>query len=420
MLKEILSKKTIAHSVITLFGTFINGILGILFFVVLARSLGPDNFGLVSFAIVTLTLFGDIADFGINTGIINFVSKYITADMIKAYRFMKLGLKYKFLSWIFVLILGFLFSDLVSVSLLNKPELSGALKLSIIGVGGALLFSFVANCLQALQKFLYWSILNIFLNSLRLISIIILIFLGLLNYQVALITYIALPFFGFFIGLMLLPKNFLKVKGEEEERKFFLDYNKWVALSVTISALSSRIDTILVAKFLRIYDVGLYSVATQLTSTIPQIVYAIAVVVAPKLSSHTIDREAFGYLKKVQLYTLGLSLLGLVAIPLSYYLIPLIYSADYSGSVGPFIILLISQLIFLSSIPAHQAIFYYFSKPKTFVIISLIQMVIIFIVSIKLIPTYGITCAAYAVLTGSIFNFIFTNIWYLREFKKRL
>ncbi len=420
MFKEIFEKKTISHSLITLSGTLINGVLGILFFVVLARSLGPDNFGLVSFAIVTLTLFGDIADFGINTGIINFVSKYISVDKSRAYRYMKLGLKYKILSWILVLILGFLFSDLIAVSLLNKPELSGLLRLSLVGVGGALLFSFVTNCLQAFQKFLYWSILNIFLNSLRLISIIVLIFFGFLNYQVALITYIVLPFFGFFIGLMLLPKDFLKVKGEEEEVKDFFNYNKWIALSVVVSAFSSRIDTFLVAKYLRIYDVGLYSVATQLTSTIPQIIYSIAVVVAPKLSSHTIAREAFQYLKKVQLFTLGIAFLGLLTIPLSFVFIPLVYSNEYLGSIKPFIVLLISQLIFLSSIPAHQAIFYYFSKPKIFVGISFIQMLIILEISLRLIPVYGIVGGAYAVLGGSIFNFIFTNIWYLREFKKKL
>lgn len=417
-IKEIISTKTFSHSLITFSGTAINGVLGILFFVFLARFLGPERFGTVSVTIVTLTLIADIADMGINTGIINFLPKFIASDKIKAYKIMKLALRYKLLSWLVVLLTGFFLSGHISNLLFQKPVLENYLRLSFIGVGGALLFSFVTNCLQAYQKYVYWSILNAFLNGLRLLVVLILAYVNLLDSYSVTYTYILIPFLGFFLGLLMIPVKFVFVKNENSEAKNFLSYNKWVALSILLAALYSRIDTFFVARFLQISEVGFYQVAVQLTFVVPQIVYALAVVVAPKLASYTNDNEAFFYLKKMQYFTLGLGLIGLMIIPLSFYLIPFFYSEIYASSVGPFTILMLAQTLFLISTPAHQAIFYYFSNPKVFVFILFLQLASITLLSWYLIPIYGIIGAASAVLVGNILNFLATNFLVLRRFKK--
>lgn len=417
-LQKLFRKKTITHALITFSGTAINGALGIIFFILLARFLGPEDFGLVSITILSLTLIADIADVGINTGIINFVSKYISEDKSRAYKYLKLGFQYKLLSWFVIIILGFLLSDFISQTIFNKPELSEYLKLSLFGVGGALLFSFVTNSLLALQKYWTWSFINIFSNGLRLVILIVLITLGFLNVYNSLIIYILLPFFGFFIGALFLPLSFLKAKNEQSKFSDFFSYNKWIALSIIVSAIYSRVDSFISASFLSIQQVGYYSVAVQLNSVIPQFVYALAVVIAPKIASYSSHAKVFKYIKKIQLLTLGIAAIGLMAIPLSFYLIPLIYTNSYNQSVFPFVILLISQLIFLISIPAHQSIFYYFSNPKIFVIFSLIQCIIVFSSAIILIPMYGILGAAFSVLLGSIFNFVITNTWMLKQFKK--
>lgn len=415
---EIIKTKTISHSIITFSGTAINGVLGLLFFIFLARFLGPEKFGIISISIVILTLVADISDIGINTGIINFVGRMITKDKAGAYRIMKLGLKYKLISWSIVLITGFFFADSIAIYLFQKPELGDYLKYSFLGVGGALLFSFVTNCLQAYQKYIQWSILNILLNAVRLLVVLILALIGTLDTLPALFTYLLMPFLGFFVGLLLLPKKFLLVKNEGLELKSFLSYNKWVALSIILAAVSSRVDTFFTARFLTITEAGFYQVAVQITSIVPQAVYALAVVVAPKLAGMSSSTEAFKYLKKLQILTIGIALIGLFAIPFSFFLIPLFYSEIYERSIAPFSILLLAQLVFLISIPAHQAIFYYFSRPGLFVCILLIQLILTIILSVNLIPIYGSNGAAISVLSGSIFNFLTTSYLILKKFNK--
>lgn len=418
-LPAILKTKTITHSVVTIAGTGINGILGVLFFIYLARALGPENFGIFSVSIVVLTLVSDIADLGINTGIINFVSRHITHNYLEAMKFLKLGLLLKLISSLIVLVIGFILAPLISEYIFLKPDLSYYLILSFIGVGGAMLFSFSTNSLQALQKYYSWSILNIVNNSLRLLVIFVLSITLLLNTESALISYIFFPYFGFFVGLFLLPKKFLTVKNEKSVLREFFHYNKWIAVSILVTAISSRIDTFFIARLLNIKETGFYSVGVQLSSILPQFTFAIAAVVAPKIASHTDKSGLIKYLKKLQFFVLAIALFAFVLSPVNFYLLPLIYGAEYTKSVSPFLLLLYSQLIFFISLPAHQTIFYHFSKPKVLVITSIFILIIMSFLNFLLIPLLGMMGAALTVLIGSIINLIIPGIYVYKKLQSK-
>ena len=84
-MKRFISSKTFTQSGITLTGTILSGILGLLFYITVARILGPNNFGFLAVAITTITLVADIGNLGTDTGIIRFVGKYAKVD--KAHKF---------------------------------------------------------------------------------------------------------------------------------------------------------------------------------------------------------------------------------------------------------------------------------------------------------------------------------------------
>ena len=76
--------------------------------------------------------------------------------------------------------------------------------------------------------------------------------------------------------------------------------NKWVALSVVISAVSSRLDTFLTARLLTESQLGIYSASNQLVQVVPQLIGALGTVIAPKMSG--MSASAFPrYLKKTQM-----------------------------------------------------------------------------------------------------------------------
>ncbi len=417
-IKAIISTSTFHQSAVTTSSTILNGILGILFYIFLARELGPASFGVFSVAVLTLTLVSDISNVGTDTGIVNFVGRHFASQRSKALKFLKLGLKIKVAVGIFLVILSLVAAYPVAVYLLMKPELTTPLRLALIGAFGALLFSFVTSSIQAVQKFWAWGILNISLNLLRLVVILILAFSGILTEDSSLVAYIVFPFIGFFVGLMLLPK-FINVKNENEVLSEFFHYNKWIAVFTVMAAISARLDTYLVARALSLREVGIYSVAVSLSAVVPQIVFAIAAVAAPKFAGFENKSKAWGYAKKLQFFTLGLAALGLaVGIPLAYIAIPLLYGSEYSASIVPFIILLISQAIFLISVPAHTVVIYYFSHPKLFVFISFVDLVVMVVLGSVLISNFGYVGAAVTSLVGSVVNLTIPFIWSVKRFKR--
>jgi len=415
---KIIRTKTLRQSVVTATGTIINGVIGWIFYILVARNLGPSNFGIFSVATATIGLLSSIFNVGVDTGLVRFVGKYISSDKEKAFRFMKLGLKVKIISGVALITIGWFLIPFFAYTVLDKPGLLFPLRLSLIGAFGWLLSFFVTSCLQATQKFFSWVGLNIFMTSLRLFAVLGLIYFGISNINFSLYAYIYSPFIGFLLGITFLPK-FFKVKDEGSIAKEFFHYNKWVAIFTVIAAISSRLDIYLSTRLLSLSDLGIYSVANNLSSIVSEIVLALATVVAPKLASFVSVIDAKRYLKKLQLFVIALSVFGVAfGIPLSYYVIPKLYGLSYTPSILPFSILLISQAIFLISVPVHTSIYYYFSKPKVFVFVCLGQIILISTLGWYAISTYGYIGAAFTMLVGNLFNFVVPGLWVLNKLKK--
>lgn len=418
-IKQIISSNTFRQTFVTSGGTIISGILGMFFYILIARYLGPSNFGIFSVATASMALIASVANIGIDTGIVRFVGEHYPTDKVLAYRFLKMGMVLKIIISFLVLLIGWAMVPYIVKIIFNKPEFIFPLRLSLIGAVTALLFSFVSSGLQAVQKFMVWSWVGIFTNLLRLVVTIVVFSLGILTLNNSLAIYIIFPFFGFFIGLLFLPK-FWKVTKERQVLGEFLHYNKWIALFTLIVAVSSRLDTFISAKLLSLEDLGIYSVAVTLSSVIPSIILALATVVAPKLSSYTSDKETFAYLKKLQYFVFGLAIVGIfIGIPLAYLFVPYLYGASYLASVYPLAILIVAQALFLISIPAHTSVLYYFSYPLLFVYMGIVNLLIITIGGWYMVSGFGYMGAAYAVLIGNVFNFIIPFLWAFKKFKTK-
>lgn len=415
---KILKSATLRQSTVTIGGTLINGALGALFYVYLARFLGPADFGLLYIAISVLTLVSDITDLGVGTGLVKFIPSLIKNDPKKAYSYLKLGLEIKLITSLVILVLGYFIAPLVAVAIFSRSELIIPLQVAFLGVGTALLFNYAVVTLQAFERFVGWSLINIFSNSFRLIILVVLIYLGSLNLLNGLWLYVLVPLFGFFVTMLFLPTSeILASKGELKLINSFFGYNKWVAIFILIAAISSRLDTFLSAKLLTNQEVGLYSAANQLSSYIPQLVGSLGVVVAPKFSSFTGDKQMFDYFKKLQFLTLGISVALIALLPLAGWLVSIFYGLSYQSMLPAFFVLVLAMIIFLISVPVHNSILYYYGKPEIFTWIAIGHLLVVGILGYILINRFGMMGAAISVLAGNLFNFITPLVWLIRKIK---
>jgi len=416
---SIFKTSTFKETLITSSGTILSGIFGLVYYILSARVLEPAGFGIFSVSTATIALLASIANIGIDTGIVRFVGKYHGTDNLKVKKIIKYAFNIKIVSIVVLNVVGWFAMPFIVNKILQKPELLFPLRLSLLGAATSMLLSFVVSVIQAIQKFVVWSILTTFINILRLIVLILLVYFGLVNVNSGIYLYILSPLIGFFIGLFYIPK-FVDVKNENEVSKELFNYNKWIAIFTLIVAVSSRVDTFITTRLLTLKDVGIYSVAVNLSSVVPSIVLALGTVVAPKLASFRSNLDAKKYLEKLQLFVIFLAAIGIIfGIPLSYFVIPKLYGVEYMPSIYPFIILLITQAIFLISIPCHSAIFYYFSYPKIFVYISIVHLFVVSIFGWFLTKDFGYTGAAMAMLIGNVFNFAIPFYWVTKKLYRK-
>lgn len=416
MFSSLLHSSTLRQSSITSIGTIINGMLGAVFYILLAIFLGPASFGIFTLCVTTLTLVADIGDFGTNTGLVNFISRFRKADEKKAFSYMKLGLLIKLFVSTIVIIGGWLFAPFIAVHVFLKPDIVLPLQIAMIGVSGQLLLSFVLQVFQAYERFYLWTSLQIVGNTIRLILVITLFYIGYLSIETSIGAYVFIPLLSFVCGFFFLPIQFIKVRNYLLVSRSFFNYNVWVALFAILAAISARLDTFISGRLLSSTDLGIYGLANQMVTVVPQLVGALGTVIAPKMANQKNVYELINYLKKTQFMVLILACLGIFSIPAVFLLLPIL-GTSYQ-SIGPlFVLLLLSMLVFLISVPAHQAVFHYFEYPKLFVWVSIGNFLIIAFLGWYLIQNYGIYGAAFTVLLGNLFNFLVPTIWVLRKIR---
>lgn len=418
--KRIYKAATFRQSGVTFAGTILNGILSAVFYILAARILGAASFGLLIVAIAALTLIADIGDLGTDTGLVRFIGKYAKKDLTKVKRFLKLGLEIKVAVWLFVLLLGWLLAPYISTSIFSKPELTLPLRISFIGVGSYLLYSFIISALQGFQKFWAWGGFQVGASGLRVLVVLLLFAYSKLNLETTLAVYVSVPLLAFLVGLFLLPVNFFKVKKEGSVAKEFFQYNKWVAAFTAVAAVGARLDTFISARLLTSAEVGIYGVAHRLVAIVPQLVGALGTVMAPKMAGMGEIKDLISYLKKTQVLVSGLFILGVLSIPVVLFFIPILFGKEYVASGPPFVVLLFAMLIFLFSVPLHMAVIYYFSYPKLFFWVSLGHLAIIAGLGWVLISSFGAMGAAFTVLVGNIFNFVVPGAWVLLKIRKSI
>lgn len=403
---SLLRTDTLKFSFITISSTIINGLLGALFYIYLARLIGPSEFGLVIVAVTTLTMIADIADFGTNSALLKSVASKIN-DSLYIYQSIKLASAFKLLIWVLLILVGTMLAPFAAENLFQQPSLAPFLMLVPIGIGGAMFLSLMTSLLQGLQNYKFWSAIQIGTNLTRLLLLWGLYYFKQLSGINSFLLFIIVPFVGVFICLLKLPiRKIAQAKIEGREVTNFFSFSFWVGLMIIITAFSSRLDTFFNARFLDTTQVGVYAAASQLISMMPQVISALGVVAAPRFASFTNNEDTWNYFKKFMQMVGGLALVGVVLLPVALLLIPLVLGSAYTLSQTPFAILFVAMILFLLSVPIHNAIIYYLHKPSFFVATSIINLCLMLLVGPPLIIRYGVVGTSIMVLMTMFSNFI--------------
>lgn len=334
------------------------------------------------------------SDFGIGTGMIRFASLYLKNDNQKANLFFKVSMKLKLFISILVFLIGFFTSESLAIHVFRKPELILLLKFAFIGAFGTSLVGYIIETLQARQSFKKFTFVNMITPFAKLTLIGLLFLTYKLNLLSAFTVVTILPFIAFLIGSLIIPKDFLKARGDENAAlsKLF-HFSKWIFVSVFCIAIFTRLDVLMLSYFKVMKEVGYYSAGYSLGFGFSILLSSLITVLLPIISKLTEKQQIINYLKKTLKITLLISIIFFPIFFLAKPLILTIYGVPYLDSVAIFQILFLRFLLVLTFNPITIVV-YSVNKPKIGAYGNLLQLTFNFIGNYLVIPMYGAYGAA--------------------------
>ncbi len=375
-------------------------ILGFVWIIFLARSLSVELFGRYNLVNSFITIFSFLPDLGIGMIVIREIAK----KREKAPNLIGNSLILNGLLALITILIVFL-----SITFLN---FSSSIRI-LVGISAFTLFISTLRSVgifyfDGMEKMKYSAILNS-LNSIFLIGS---AFLGfVLGYQLQGI------FVGMFMGTLVslfitwsFVKKFItpKLSFDSSMIKHLFIEGLPLGIASFAALVYSRIDSLILAKFLGEYSVGIYSSATPLIFALIQLLNVPFVVsVYPALTRLSIeDRSRFLLAFRKSFYVIILwSLPVSIFISVFAQIVPLIFGQRYQEAVPILRILIfyvpfacLSALLYKGLIIIHKQSYYLF--------ISIIGALISIVLNMILIPQFGIIGAAIAAVTTQVILFV--------------
>lgn len=366
--------------------------LAIAFTVLAARVLEPERFGIVAAAISFIIIVEAIGDLGLGSSLFRFVSSELAGGRgQKAESILKVVFLLRTATAIFVLVVLAIFSTLLSKLVFgqNQPLL---VVLSALAVFGYLLLDFQITAFQARHKWLLSAFFTVFTNLFRLTLLLLLIWFGQVSVGNVLTIFAASPIFSFLLSLFWQRASLAVEDNWQNVATKIAPFSGWLGVNRVASALSGRVDVLLLLAISGAYSAGIYSAAKQLIIGVPLVIGSIATVLAPRFAA-TNDVQLSVFFKKTVWLSILLSaglVIGIVTTPLIIQL----FGSAYQESVGVLQLLFLGYIPFVISMPAVNVLIYSFGKTGAIALIALLQLPLVYFGSLALIPSLGVVAPA--------------------------
>jgi O-antigen/teichoic acid export membrane protein len=380
-------------AIITFATRFSSVILGLVISVIIARALGPEGRGVYSLAILLPGLLVTFTNLGINPATVFYVArkKYPPKEVLGNNIILTILISILTISIGLIIIRRF-HNELF-------PGVGNEYLLLALGlIPFPLLFDFVSHILVGMQKIKAYNVFHLLQSFLFLISIGVL----LLGFQFGIKAAISAQIISFFLAGTAL---FVFVRKETQgvflrpNRQYLKDvpfYGVRAHLGGVISFLHYRTDLFLINIFLNPFAVGLYSVAVALAEGMWLISRSVGTVLFPKLASERDSESLKLFTPLVCRHVLIIAFsVAVLLFFFGHWLIVLLYSETFLGSIQPFRILLIGAV----AVSGHSVLVYFLmatGRPMLVSYITGISLILNIILNVIWIPHWGIIGAAWA------------------------
>ncbi len=399
----LLKTQTLKDSIVIFIGLGFTAVIGLIYTIILARAIGPINFGIYSAITALATIIYSLGDLGISPAIIYLIPK----QKLDRYILVATGFWMQF----GVTIAAFIFITLFALFL--RFFIPGASQTDLLLAGGItvnyLLIGYAQGIFTAEKKFWNYSLSQIIDSG---VKICIVFFLFRVN-QLSIGSALTANFISTFFALLItFGKELFKIEFDFSH-KIFLDiikFAKWIAVSRIFNVLISKIDVILLNLMAGSFQAGIYAAAARVSLLFMLIVSGLGSVVNSRFSSFTTGHQVKAYLKKLVLLTSGILLLMLLCAALAEPIVRFAYGEKYLDAISVFRYLTLAMIPFIFSVLTTPPLLYTYNQPKFYASVSAIQVTILVILEIVLIPSLGYYAPVVALGVTNIFVLLVSSL----------
>ncbi len=417
--KNFFRSKGVRDALLVSAGKVISAGLGFLASIIIARKLGPENFGLFTLSIVIMMLAAEFTGGSLTQALVKFSSSYFQSDRKKVDLTFKVVFKMTAIVSLILIPLGFLLSKPLSIFVFHNVEMERLIKIAIIGSVGIIFFRYTLAILQTYQLFAKYIVLDLGNNIMKLAAIGLLAMGAVITTTNSAAVYMTVPFLSFLMGIMVISKDFFYAKGPQKKvANELIHFSKWMMISTALFTVYSRMDILFLSYMKDSHLVGVYSAAFLVTSSLELVAIALFTVIFPKVSRFSERAEYVNFVRKYLIIVLPLSCFACIFLFLvSKPLILTFYAAEYKESIPILKLLAPASAIYSIAIPLSSLLLA-MNKPQIIVRIEVFIVAFMFIACFLLIPSYGAIGSALALLLSKLVLTTLIVIRTIQEIRK--
>ncbi|MEK6894841.1 MAG: flippase [Nanoarchaeota archaeon] len=414
-------------SLIVLIGVLISKILTYLYKIVIARTFGPEIFGVFSLSLTVFSIFITLGSLGLSEGLLRYIALYKGIGGSKVKHLIKFSIIISLFSGLIGATILFIFAETISVNLFNSYNMTLFLKVFSIAIPISILSNIFLSILKAYEKVtLYTFIVNIFSNGIKVLLLIIFILVGLKenailsSYFISILGVAILSYIGCkkVLVRLLYEKDIASNEKKRLNREFF-SYSWPILFLGAINILFYWIDSFVIGYFKTATDVGFYNVSFTLVALFgiaPELFMQLFFpIIVREYSKKRIEmiRELSKQVVK-WIFILNLPLLIIMFI-FPGAVINILFGQEFLAAESSLRILAVAGA-FSSFSTLMNNLLSMKGKSKTILMNIIVTSIINLVLNIILVPSYGIVGAA----IGTSISWIILNLMLFVEVKRQV
>ena len=403
-----LNSKCLRHAqgdyISVLFGSGFARAIALVNSVLIARFLGSDRFGQFNLFYIMM-LFAWIIPQAFDTTFVKFAKGCETAARMPSY--WRASVQLKMVYCLVVAVCAWPAGQFMSKTFFDKPQTAWLLSSGLLC--GALLsiMNTVASSLQVKGNFRRYAVLQgIYAAAVCAGLIGLFIVAAVQTLAPVVVLYLSVS------AVMGLVSTWMILRGtpdvwrlEPAIMRQVVHFGKWIFLTAIALYTFPRIDGLVLAKYLDLHHLGIYSAATQLTMIISVATGSLSAVFLPRSmqaleSAIAFKQFLYDAARPIAIVLSGIFLLGIVA----PWLIQFIYGQPYASAAGPLRIILIGYVFNIFYQPL-SFLFYTMDRPQFRFALEAGKMLLVLYLFAQFIPTWGMVGAAASMATAMTVNF---------------